>query len=123
MCVRINQNLIDKPLKGLAELDLITQKNDANVITTPNSVINLKSIMGANADCTNSMKVREEKTRLKTQMTKNTTKEMWQEVLAKKSRGRTDYAKRFSTLLSKLQMNPVKLKPEYILRLLRSYRL
>ena len=123
VCVRINQILIDKPLKGLAELELITQKNDNNIITTPNSVIDLKTIMGGNADCTNAQRIREEKTRLKTQMTKNISREMWHEVLAKKTRGRTDFAKRFSMLQSKLQMNPVKLKPEYILRLLRSYRL
>lgn len=61
VAVRTNQILIDKPMKGLQELDLIEKKE----ITTPNSVVDLMSILGGNSDSTNISLIKTERSRMR----------------------------------------------------------
>jgi ribosomal protein S18 len=48
VAVRTNQILVDKPLKGVKETELL--KEGGMGITTPNSIIDLKSILGSNGE-------------------------------------------------------------------------
>jgi hypothetical protein len=59
--------LIDKPLRGLAELELIDKKE----ITTPNSIIDLWSILGGNTDTANLGMIKSERMRMRQYLTKN----------------------------------------------------
>jgi hypothetical protein len=53
--------LIDRPLKGLKELDLIESKDG---ITTPNSIIDINSILVNNSDASSFTQIKNERTRL-----------------------------------------------------------
>lgn len=67
VAVKTNQLLIDKPLRGLAELELIDKKE----ITTPNSIIDLWSILGGNTDTANLGMIKSERMRMRQYLTKN----------------------------------------------------
>lgn len=53
--------MIDSPLKGLKELDLIESKDG---ITTPNSIIDINSILVNNSDASSFTLIKNERTRL-----------------------------------------------------------
>jgi hypothetical protein len=60
--------LIDKPLKGLKELDLIESKDG---ITTPNSIIDINSILVNNSDASSFTLIKNERTRLNSYLNKS----------------------------------------------------
>lgn len=90
VAVKINTFLIDKPLRGLAELDLIEKKE----ITSPNCVVDLMGIMGVNTDTSNFGMIKSERYRMNHLLTKAITEYFFM-ITPKKTRERAILTKRF----------------------------
>ena len=116
--MKMNQLLIDKACKGLAELELVEKKE----ITTPNSVVDLSSILGNSMDSHNISAIKNERMRMRQVLTKGIIDSFYM-IQPKKSRERINISKKFSSVMKRLNTSEIASKPEVIIRILRSYRL
>lgn len=90
--MRNNQLLVDKPLKGRTELELIEKRE----ITTPNSVIDLNKLLGGNSDCSNiTAEIKHQKIKMNEAMSKGIN-EAFIMIVPRKNRDRGTITKRFS---------------------------
>ena len=111
-----NQLLIDGPLKGLTEVDLLESKG----IVVPNPIINPNNLISVTHDSQNFQSYKQERQRLNACVSSAASDCMYF-VIPRKARDRETVTKKFQKVQSRVINNP-DYKPEVCLRILRSYR-